>query len=152
VRQRTINLLIVDDQSGIRGLLYEVFRSEGYRLFLASGGREAVTLAQQNPPDIVLLDIRMPDMDGVETLRILKKINPEARICVMTALDLSGRVRRALERGVDRFISKPFDIDEIRKVVRLLAVKKGAPGTQSSQVAEERRAYGEPENGRGSSS
>ena len=78
-------ILIVDDQKGIRLLLDEVFRNEQYETYLASNGIEALTLLKEVAIDCVLLDLRIPGMDGLEIIRRIKEINDEIPIFMMTA-------------------------------------------------------------------
>jgi two-component system response regulator (stage 0 sporulation protein F) len=111
------NLLIVDDQTGIRLLLDEVFRREGYVTRLASNGLEALQLAKEEKPDCVLLDMKMPGMDGIEVLRKLKSIWPELPVMMMTAYGEYELIDDALTIGATKYFTKPFDIYEVRDAV-----------------------------------
>lgn len=110
-------LLIVDDQNGIRVLLVEVFSSEGYETFQASNGKLALSIVERENPDLVLLDMKIPGMDGLEILKRIKKINPEIKVIMMTAYGELEMIKEAQETGALMHFTKPFDIDELRMVV-----------------------------------
>ncbi|MCU9613323.1 response regulator [Caldibacillus lycopersici] len=111
-------ILIVDDQFGIRILLNEVFQKEGYRTFQAANGKQALEIVKMYSPDIVLLDIKIPGMDGIEILKRLKKINTEIKVIIMTAYGELDMISEAMELGALTYFAKPFDITELRETVR----------------------------------
>ncbi|MHB8918409.1 MAG: response regulator [Desulfocucumaceae bacterium] len=119
------NLLIVDDQQGVRRLLYEAFSDEGYRVRMAAGGQEALLMASQEMPDIILLDIKMPVMNGLETLRELRKVNPDIPVLMMTAYGELEVVEGAKKLGVKHYLTKPFDLHEVRLLVKGILVDSG---------------------------
>ncbi|MGF7050148.1 two-component system response regulator (stage 0 sporulation protein F) [Paenibacillus sp. DS2015] len=110
-------VLIVDDQNGIRILLMEVFSSEGYDMFQAANGRLALEVVQNNSPDLVLLDMKIPGMDGLEILKHIKEINAEIKVIMMTAYGELDMIKEATELGALMHFTKPFDIDEMRVAV-----------------------------------
>jgi len=114
VRQK---LLIVDDQSGIRVLLMEVFNGDGYDTYQAANGVQALEMVQRVKPDLVLLDMKIPGMDGLEILQRMKKMNPEIKVIMMTAYGELDMLNEATELGVLKHFAKPFDIDELRAAV-----------------------------------
>jgi len=111
-------VLIVDDQNGIRVLLTEVFGSEGYRTYQASNGRLALEIVRKEKPDIVLLDMKIPGMDGLEILKQIKKIDADVKVIMMTAYGELDTIKEATECGALMHFTKPFDIDELRMAVR----------------------------------
>ncbi|MFV9510381.1 response regulator [Tepidibacillus sp. LV47] len=111
-------VLIVDDQFGIRVLLYEVFGKEGYQTYQAANGKEALLIVQQVSPDIVLLDMKIPGMDGLEILKRIKKINRDIKVIMMTAYGELDMINEATKLGAITYITKPFDIDLIRSIVK----------------------------------
>ena len=115
-------LLIVDDQQGIRLLLNEVMKKEGYETYLAANGVEALRLSEEHKIDCVLLDMKIPGMNGVEILKKLKEKWPDLPVFMMTAYGELGIVQEALSIGAIRYFTKPFDIfelrDEVNKVLR----------------------------------
>lgn len=110
-------VLIVDDQNGIRILLMEVFSSEGYDMFQAANGRLALEVVQNDSPDLVLLDMKIPGMDGLEILKHIKEINPEIKVIMMTAYGELDMIKEATDLGALMHFTKPFDIDEMRVAV-----------------------------------
>ncbi len=111
-------VLIVDDQYGIRVLLYEVFGKEGYETFQAANGKEALEIVTKQSPDLVILDMKIPGMDGLEILKEIKKIDKEIKVIMMTAYGELDMIKEATELGAITHFTKPFDIDELRLAVR----------------------------------
>ncbi len=110
-------LLIVDDQNGIRILLMEVFSSEGYDTFQAANGKLALELVLNESPDLVLLDMKIPGMDGLEILKRIKEINTDIKVIMMTAYGELDMIKEATDLGALMHFTKPFDIDEMRVAV-----------------------------------
>nr|WP_285861084.1 MULTISPECIES: response regulator [Paenibacillus] len=111
--------MIVDDQNGIRILLMEVFSSEGYMTFQAPNGKIALEIVRAESPDLVLLDMKIPGMDGLEILKHIKEANPEIKVIMMTAYGELDMIKEATELGALMHFTKPFDIDEIRTAVNM---------------------------------
>jgi two-component system response regulator (stage 0 sporulation protein F) len=111
-------ILIVDDQFGIRILLNEVFQKEGYETFQAANGVQALDILQKHTPDLVLLDMKIPGMDGIEILKRMKRIDPEIRVIIMTAYGELDMIQEAKDLGAITHFAKPFDIDDIRAAVK----------------------------------
>ncbi|WP_438434052.1 response regulator [Gorillibacterium sp. sgz500922] len=110
-------LLIVDDQNGIRVLLVEVFSSEGYQTFQAANGKLALEIVKKESPDLVLLDMKIPGMDGLDILKHIKEIDPTMKVIMMTAYGELDMIKEATDLGALMHFTKPFDIDEMRKAV-----------------------------------
>ena len=110
-------VLIVDDQNGIRILLMEVFNSEGYTTMQAPNGKVALEIVRNEAPDLVLLDMKIPGMDGLEILKHIKEINPEIKVIMMTAYGELDMIKQASDLGALMHFTKPFDIDEMRLAV-----------------------------------
>jgi len=110
-------LLIVDDQNGIRVLLVEVFTSEGYQTFQAANGKLALEIVKKESPDLVLLDMKIPGMDGLDILKHIKEIDPAMKVIMMTAYGELDMIKEATDLGALMHFTKPFDIDEMRKAV-----------------------------------
>lgn len=110
-------VLIVDDQNGIRVLLVEVFSSEGYETFQASNGKLALEIVKSEKPDLVLLDMKIPGMDGLEILKHIKAIDSNAKVIMMTAYGELDMINEATALGALMHFTKPFDIDELRTAV-----------------------------------
>ncbi|WP_166244295.1 response regulator [Paenibacillus turpanensis] len=122
-------VLIVDDQNGIRVLLVEVFSNEGYQTFQASNGKLAIDIVHRESPDLVLLDMKIPGMDGLEILKSVKSINPDIKVIMMTAYGELDMIKEATEAGALMHFTKPFDIDELRNAVNDQLRPNGAPKT-----------------------
>lgn len=112
-------LLIVDDQVGIRILLLEVFSSEGYDTFQAANGRAALEIVRMHRPDLVLLDMKIPGMDGLEILKQIKEYDRGIKVIMMTAYGELDMIKEATDLGALMHFTKPFDIDEMRMAVNL---------------------------------
>ncbi|WP_153301119.1 response regulator [Priestia flexa] len=114
----TEKILIVDDQYGIRILLTEVLQKEGYQTFQAANGFQAIDIAKKQQLDLVLLDMKIPGMDGIEILKRLKGYDKTIKVIIMTAYGELDMIQEAKDLGALTHFAKPFDIDEIRQVVR----------------------------------
>ncbi|ALS24754.1 MULTISPECIES: response regulator [Paenibacillus] len=110
-------LLIVDDQNGIRILLMEVFSSEGYETYQASNGKLALEIVRNVSPDLVLLDMKIPGMDGLDILKHIKSIDASIKVIMMTAYGELDMIKEATDLGAIMHFTKPFDIDELRQAV-----------------------------------
>jgi two-component system cell cycle response regulator DivK len=112
-------ILIVEDNARNMTLLRDVLHATGYRTLEASTGGQALVLAAQHEPTVVLMDIRLPDMDGLEALRRLRLDERTASIPVIavTAQAMKGDRDRFREAGFDGYLSKPVDVDELLAAV-----------------------------------
>jgi two-component system response regulator HydG len=111
------NILVVDDIKSIRLTLGGILGDEGYNVVLAENGYQAIEAAKRTPFDLVFMDIKMPGINGVQTFREIKKINPEAVVVMMTAYSVGDLVKQALVEGAYAVVYKPFDIDDIVSVI-----------------------------------
>lgn len=118
-------VLVVDDEPGILRLLKQELSVQGFRVIGASSGEEALRLAEEHRPDIVLLDILMPDISGLEVMRGLRQ-RSNAPVILVTARDTDMDKIRGLELGADDYIVKPFNPEEVAARVR--AVLRRASG------------------------
>lgn len=113
----TGKILIVDDQYGIRILLNEVLQKVGYETYQAANGVQALEIAKEHSPDLVLLDMKIPGMDGIEILKRMKEYDPNIAVIIMTAYGELDMIQRAKDLGAITHFAKPFDIDDIRNAV-----------------------------------
>jgi two-component system response regulator PilR (NtrC family) len=112
------NLLIVDDEQSMRQLLTLVFERVGHRVRVAENGRRALELLRAEAADLILSDIKMPDMGGIELLRAAREMLPNVAVIMMTAFATVETAREAFKLGADDFIQKPFDeIEELKLIV-----------------------------------
>lgn len=114
------HILIVDDQLGIRMLLKEVFSQEGYEVSLASNGFEAIEIVNEREIGGVLLDMKIPGMDGIQILTKLKISHPDLPVMMMTAYGELNLIQEAMNLGASHYFTKPFDIFEVRDAVNNL--------------------------------
>ena len=118
-------LLIVDDNIGVQRLLYVFFGEKGFDVSLASNGKEAISKVCSKTPSLVLLDIKMPGISGLEIISVLNKLAPEIPVIVMTAYIELQTVIEAQRNGLIRYyIKKPFDLDEICDLVNNVLLEK----------------------------
>jgi two-component system response regulator AtoC len=113
-------ILLVDDQDTIRFFLEKTLTQEGYETVTAKTGAEAIEKARQVMPDLVLLDLKLPDMDGLEVLQKIKEIFPEICIVMITAFGDIETAVSAMKAGAYDFVSKPINLDQL-----LMAIRKG---------------------------
>ncbi len=112
-------VMVVDDAAFMRMKCAKLLTENGYEVVEASNGAEAVETYKSKKPDAVLLDITMPDMDGLTALKEVMKIDPDAKVAMVTAMGQQSIVMDALKAGAKDFVIKPFDADRV-----LAAVKK----------------------------
>jgi CheY-like chemotaxis protein len=112
-------VLVVDDEPEVRQVLIEFLSGRGYDVIPASRGAEAVALVQSEKPDLVLLDVSMPDMDGVETLRRINVIAPDLAVIMVTANADIGVTSKLLALGAVDYVPKPFDLDYLDQAVSI---------------------------------
>jgi len=119
--------LVVDDERGVRELLRRALTLDGYEVLTAEGGAEAVEMITRDVPDAVLLDVGMPDLDGLEVCRGLRRIGERVPILMLTARSaVSDRVE-GLDAGADDYMVKPFDVEELKARLRALLRRSRQP-------------------------
>jgi CheY-like chemotaxis protein len=134
-------ILVVDDDLVVRNLVREVLTHLGYHVWLAQNGVEALDLLERQRPDLVLLDVAMPQMDGIETLRRLRDHCPEVPVVMLTAYGDMETASLALRQGAADYVPKPFNVGYLERVVMLQL----AQGERSSAPdAVERTSRGRP--------
>src|SRR6478672_1849311 len=111
------NILIVDDELGMRQFLTHLLQREGHTVRVADNGQLALALMRELPPDLIISDIRMPDMDGVELLRAAHELLPEVEVIMMTAFANVDTAREAFLLGAYDFVQKPFDNELLKETV-----------------------------------
>jgi CheY-like chemotaxis protein len=110
-------VLVVDDDPEVRLVLVEFLSNRGYDVTAASGGAEAVAIIETTKPDLVLLDVAMPDMDGLETLKRIVAIEPALAVIMVTANADIGMTSKLLGLGAVDYVPKPFDLDYLDQAV-----------------------------------
>jgi DNA-binding response OmpR family regulator len=110
-------VLVVDDEIAIRNLLKEFLTRKGYDVYTARDGRAAIAEVKGIRPHIVLLDVMMPGMGGIETLKEVRRIDPKVGIIMVTAVSDQELGKRAIELGAFDYITKPLDFDYLETAV-----------------------------------
>ena len=136
------NILIVDDEQSYRQLLSLVFDGDGHTMRTATNGREALKSLEEEPADLIISDVKMPDMDGIEMLRAVRETLPDLGVILMTAFASVETAREAFKLGADDFIQKPFDVEELKLIVRKTLEKQA--------LIDENRAFKRAQRERGS--
>lgn len=109
-------ILVAEDEECNYELVKNVLANR-YRLIRARNGVEAVTMNEDESPDLILMDIRMPDMDGIDATRIIKEVNPNVPIIALSAYALADSIKMAKDAGCDDFIAKPFKVEEFLAIL-----------------------------------
>jgi len=117
-------ILIVDDEAAMRESLKDWLMEDGYEVNSAESGEVAVKMAAERNWDIVLLDLKMPGMDGIETLKRIKEINPDAEVLMMTAYAAVDTAVQAMKEGAFDYLVKPFDPDEVEIQIKKIVEHK----------------------------
>ncbi len=122
-RQRVL-ILVVDDEFGDRETLKGILEDKGYRVATARDGAETIEMVRSRHYDIIFLDVRLPDMNGVETYEQVKKIDPRATVIMMTGYSEDDLVKRAISQGAYTCIYKPYDMEKVIALVEDIADEK----------------------------
>lgn len=121
-------ILIVDDEDNVRRMLSTAFALQGYETHCANNGRTAIQLFADISPDTVLMDIRMPEMDGINALKEIRRRDNRTPVILMTAYAEVETAVEALRCGAFDYVIKPFDLDElnliIQRALQLQSMKK----------------------------
>ncbi|MDO9039293.1 MAG: response regulator [Lutibacter sp.] len=120
-------ILIVDDEPNIVMSLEYLFKKENFQVYIARDGEEAIEIVENNVPDIILLDIMMPNVDGYQVLNYLKSSETlnKIRVIFLSAKNKASDIELGLQLGADKYISKPFAVKILVKEVKELLNKKG---------------------------
>lgn len=118
-----VNILIVDDDASLCKTTSFILEREGYAVMTAGDGQEAIERVKEQNFDIVLMDIKMPGMDGVEAYKRIKRIRPETKTIMMTGYAVDDLIRDALEEGAHSAVNKPLDMDWILNLLNEIIEK-----------------------------
>jgi DNA-binding response OmpR family regulator len=125
-------VLLVDDDAAIRRSVAEGLELEGFRVVPASGGHAALAALETVEPAVVVLDLAMPDLDGLEVLRRLREDGSDVPVCILSARDEVDDRVRGLEAGADDYVVKPFALEEV--AARLHALLRRRPGPPAGRL------------------
>jgi DNA-binding NtrC family response regulator len=117
-------ILVVDDQFGDRETLKVILEEKGYRVATAGDGAEAIRMVKQNHFDIIFLDVRLPDMNGVETFEHVKEIDPRTTVIMMTGFTEEELLKKAVGAGAYTCLYKPFDMENVMTLVESIIQEK----------------------------
>src|SRR5918997_1876484 len=143
------NLLIVDDELGMRQFMTHLFQREGHVVRVAGNGNEALAQLREQAPDLIISDIRMPDMNGVDLLRAARALLPDVEVIMMTAFANVDTAREAFLLGAYDFVQKPFDNDLLKETVAR-ALDKISLVKEKEALLEENKALIQGQRTRGS--
>ena len=113
----SLTILIVDDHPGMSRTLRDILEVEGYTVQVAYSGTEAIELCQWQRFDVILMDVRMPDLNGVEAYRRIKTFADDTRVIMMSAYSMEDLKQEAIEEGAIAFLQKPLDVDQILRLI-----------------------------------
>jgi len=139
-----IDLLVVDDEEGVRRSLHKVLEKDGYNVLLAENGEQAINIVGNNGRSIetVISDYKMPGLDGLETLTAIGRLNPEITRIMLTGYATMTSAIEAVNAGIDGFLTKPFDNNELKAKVREYNLKKRLKQFVSDQIIRELQRVG----------
>ena len=113
-----LKLLVVDDEGEICEFLKSFFEERNYRVVVANSGEQALERVKHEKPQVVLLDIKMPGMDGVQTLREIKTKYPKTKVIMVTAIETRDKIEECLRLGADNYITKPLSLEYLENDVK----------------------------------
>jgi DNA-binding response OmpR family regulator len=131
-------VLVVDDDPSIRRLLNATLELEGYTVAMASDGEEALAELPTSQPDVVVLDVMMPKLNGLDVLDRIRR-NPETAtlpVILLTAKSSKEDVWEGWQRGVDYYMTKPFDVEELLRFIEFVLAGGNAPSTDDAESTE----------------
>jgi len=116
-----IKLLAVDDEIDVCDFVKSFFEERGFEVFTALDGMEALRVLHRAKPDIILLDVRMQGIDGIETLKRIKEINKKVKVIMVTAIEDQDKVDEAMKLGAVAYVTKPLVLETLESTVMLSA-------------------------------
>ena len=126
-------ILIVEDDRAMRLMLREALEEDGYTVDEASGGRAGIDRVKQGGVDLVISDVKMPDLDGLDMLREIKAVTPSPHVITITAFGSIDTAIRAVKLGAFDYITKPFDQEDVRTIVRKAVRTQDLSATEASR-------------------
>ncbi|MGD0828928.1 MAG: response regulator, partial [Desulfobaccales bacterium] len=117
-------ILVIDDDKAMRDACYQILSRQGYQVELAAGARQGLTLLERSSFDAILLDLVMPDLDGLETLKKIKALDPEVEVIIITGYGTIQSAVETIKAGAFHFLSKPFVPNDLRNLVNRALEKR----------------------------
>ena len=115
--KQSLSILIVDDHPGMRMTLKDILETEDYSVEVVPSGKEAIDRCEQKNFDVILMDVRMPDLNGVEAYRQIKNFAEGTRVIMMSAYSMEDLKKTAIQEGAIAFLQKPLDIEKVLKII-----------------------------------
>jgi CheY-like chemotaxis protein len=109
--EEPITILVVDDNASMANSLVDILEVKGFKVHIAYSGAEALEILRAHPVDILLTDVRMPDMDGMELNRATRKTYPNLKTILMTAYSADDIIKQGMKEGIRTVLNKPLDMD-----------------------------------------
>lgn len=134
-------ILIVDDEQSMRDVLGILLKKEGYDVTECNGGVSALRTLQKDVFDLVITDLRMPEVGGIEVLRSAKSVNPSCEVVVITAFGTAESAVEAMKLGAHDYLSKPFQVEDVRRVVKDALKHERADSRPGHEVLKESPAF-----------
>src|SRR5512141_1961929 len=154
------HILVIDDDKAMRDACFQILSRQGYRVELAASAKQGLTLLERLSFDAILLDLVMPDMDGLEALKRIRALDPDVEVIIITGYGTIQSAVESIKAGAFHFLSKPFVPDDLRNLVTRALEKAAAgpgkplsaPGTEDqgrAQCAGLRKRIHDPDHGHG---
>lgn len=115
-----MRVLVVDDEELIRDVMTDFLEVMGHQVVIATNGAEALFRIKEMIPDVVFLDIRMPHMDGMEALRLIKEISPQAMVIILSGIATTAMARDLLNNGAFDYVNKPVNLQHLQHLMGIL--------------------------------
>lgn len=122
-----VKILIMDDEAGMRDILVSILKSAGHSLLQVEDGKQAIDTARKEKPDLAILDMRVPDMDGLEVLSELKTTDPSLPCIMLSGFGDAETAAAAIKKGAFDYISKPFKVGEVLEIINKALAAKSKP-------------------------
>jgi len=113
--------LIVDDEVSVRDIIGNFIARKGQQVLKAQTGEEAIALYAKHKPDCVLLDMKLPDINGIEVCRSIKALNPQAKIYFITGIDDNSFRKEAEQFGIVGYLVKPIELDDVAQIIKSIS-------------------------------
>jgi len=130
------NILVVDDDKGIREILEIVLTQEGYEVTSIEDGIKALAKCRRQKYDLIITDLKMPKMDGIEFLKAVKEISPESLVILITAFASGETAVKAMQEGAYDYLEKDFDIEDLKSIIQNALEKKGLKKDEAEFIKE----------------
>ena len=129
------NILAVDDDEKIRELLHVMLRRKGHHVITANNGQQGIELFRRERPQVTILDVEMPDMDGLAVLRAIRAVDSQASVIMLTGAGSDERKQQARALGVTEFLAKGFSLHELGAALNLVLLPPDQDSSQNARRA-----------------